>query len=232
MEAALNFQSVKPLRSLTRTLFASIPNFMNCGRLRLCLILTAWAALTGGALHAQIPSSNPSVQIANLRSDVDRLDQLVRSLRLEVEALRRENRELQESVRAQLAGASKGVSSEQLNAILKDFEQRIQSANQASRQSLVNEVSREIESLAEKTQKAINALAGTLQSQPQLEQVVTFNDNYPRSGTSYTVKSGDSLARIARQFNSRVEWIRNANRLANDTIFPGQELFIPLNNQP
>ena len=157
---------------------------MNCGRLRLCLILTAWAALPWVGAQAQISPANPSVQIANLRSDVDRLDQMVRSLRLEVEALRRENRETQEWVRTQIAGTSQGVSSEQLNAVLKEFEQRIQSANQVSRQSLVNEVSREIESLADKTQKAINALAATIEGQPQLQQVVTFNDNYPRTGTS------------------------------------------------
>ncbi|NBD38282.1 MAG: LysM peptidoglycan-binding domain-containing protein [Verrucomicrobia bacterium] len=57
---------------------------------------------------------------------------------------------------------------------------------------------------------------------------MVFNDDYPQQGTSYTVQSGDSLARIARELGSKVDWIRNANRLTSDIIYPGQELFIPL----
>ncbi len=176
--------------------------------------------------QAQI--NNSGVQLANLRSDVDRLDQLVRSLRLEVEALRRENQQTQEMLKGLRASGSNSVSPEQLNQVLREFEQKIQSVNRASRETLVNEVSREIEALADKTQKAINALAKSIDAQPQLEQVVTFSDDYPRTGTTYTVKGGDSLGKIAREMGSKVEWIRNANRLATDVIYPGQELFIPL----
>jgi LysM repeat protein len=186
-------------------------------------------ALLPQAASAQMTSVN--VQMANLRSDVDRLDQIVRALRLEVESLRRENRDLQEWVRAQVSGSSQDtVSSDQLNSVLRQFEQKIQSVNRASRETLVNEVSKEIEKLAEQTQKAINALAKSIEGQPQLEQVIVFNDDYPRSGTSYTVKSGDSLGKIARELGSKVDWIRNANRLSSDIIYPGQELFIPLEN--
>ena len=197
--------------------------------IRFLFILAGAALLMPMSGAGQVMNSN--VQLANLRSDVDRLDQLVRSLRLEVESLRRENREMQEWVRAQLSGGGKEtVSPDQLNAVLRDFERRIQSVNQASRETLVNEVSREIETLAEQTQKAINALSKTIEGQPQLEQVVVFSDDYPRTGTTYTVKRGDTLARIARDLGSKVDWIRNANRLSSDIIFPGQELFIPLKN--
>ena len=162
---------------------------------RLLLLVTVASVLGTVSATGQVTPVN--VQLANLRSDVDRLDQVVRSLRLEVEALRRENRELTDWVQKQISSGSDSVSPEQLNAVLKTFEQRIQSANQVSRQSIVNEVSREIESLAEKTQKAINALAKSLEGQPQLEQVVVFSDDYPRSGTSYTVQSGDSISGMA-----------------------------------
>lgn len=174
--------------------------------------------------------ANPlHVEIANLRSDVDRLDQLLRSVRLEVEALRRETRQTRDWVEERLSGnRSDQVTRTELNAILSDFERRIQSANGVSRTTLVNEVSQEIEALAEQTQKAINALAKSIEGQPQLEQVIVFSDDYPRSGTSYTVKRGDSIGKIARQLGSKVDWIRNANRLSSDIIFPGQELFIPL----
>jgi LysM repeat protein len=199
---------------------------MKSGSFRLTILLFLLFAIHSVPVSAQMSSTN--VQLANLRSDMDRLDQLVRSLRLEVEALRRENREMRELVQTQLEGASDGVTAEQLNSVLKEFERKIQAVNETGRQALVNEVSKEIEALAEKTQKAVNALASSMEGQPQLEQVVVFNDNYPQAGTSYTVKSGDTLARIARALGSKVDWIRNANRLSTDTIYPGQELFIPL----
>jgi len=193
--------------------------------LLLFLLVALWPL--GAWPQAAAPAVN--VQLANLRSDMDRLDQMVRSLRLEVEALRRENRETQEWVKTQLAGAGRdAITSAQLNAVLRDFEQKIQNMNKASRDAVVNEVSQEIERLAAQTRTAIAALAKSVEGQPRLDQVVTFSDDYPRTGRSYRVKSGDSLARIAREMGSRVEWIRNANRLASDTIFPGQELFIPV----
>jgi len=176
-------------------------------------------------------STSLNVRLADLSSDLNRLDQIVRSLRLEVEALRRENRQMQDWVEEQLAGSvDRPVSEERMNTVLREYERRIQAANRVSRESLVNEVSQEIETLAEQTQKAINALAKSVEGQPQLEQVIVFSDDYPGSGTSYTVKSGDSLGKIARTLGSKVDWIRNANRLSSDIIYPGQELFIPLEN--
>ena len=194
------------------------------------LLVLASGSLGLFTVPARAQATSVNVQLANLRSDVDRLDQVVRALRLEVEALRRENREMQQWVNDQLSGSPDSVTADQLSAILNQFEQKIQSVNRVSREALVNEVSKEIEALAEKTQKAINALAKSVAGQPQLEQVIVFSDNYPRTGTSYTVKSGDSLGRIARELGSKVDWIRNANRLSSDTIYPGQELFIPLEN--
>ena len=206
----------------------TIPFNMKSRLLNSLFLLLAVVVMLPLSVIGQMQSSN--VQLANLRSDIDRLDQIVRSLRLEVESLKRENREMQDWVKSQLAAVGgDNVSSEQLNAVLRQFESKIQSVNATSRQTLVNEVSREIETLAEQTQKAISALAKSVDGQPQLEQVVVFNDNYPRTGTSYTVKSGDSLSNIARQHGSKLDWIRNANRLSSDIIYPGQELFIPLN---
>lgn len=176
-------------------------------------------------------SNSVNVELANLRSDLDRLDQQVRSLSVEVEALNRENEQLRETISQQLDSRSEDyVTVSRLNRVLDDFEDKIQSANKSSRKSLIDEVSRELESLAEKTQKAINSLAKAVDSQPQVDEVISFNDNYPQSGTTYTVKSGDSLTRIADKMDSRVAWIRNANRLSSDIIYPGQELFIPQKN--
>ncbi|GAW91649.1 L,D-transpeptidase family protein [Calderihabitans maritimus] len=44
---------------------------------------------------------------------------------------------------------------------------------------------------------------------------------------NYTVRPGDSLWKIARKFNLRVEELRAANSLTHDLIYPGQILRIP-----
>lgn len=192
---------------------------------------TLWTIILLMPLTVFGQSNSVNVQLANLRSDMDRLNQIVGGLRLEVEALSRENAELRQTLTGQVnQQQSQFVTLERLNELLNQFEKRIQQVNRASRQTLVSEVSKEIETLAEQTQKAINALAKSVEGQPQLEQVIVFNDNYPRTGTTYTVKGGDSLGKIARDLGSTVDWIRNANRLSSDIIYPGQELFIPKKN--
>lgn len=47
------------------------------------------------------------------------------------------------------------------------------------------------------------------------------------SGTSYTVKSGDTLYLIARRFNTTVDAIRKANNFWADVLYVGQRLIIP-----
>jgi LysM repeat protein len=50
----------------------------------------------------------------------------------------------------------------------------------------------------------------------------------PRTGIRYKVKAGDTLSRIARQNNSRQDWILKANGIANpDQLQLGAEIFIP-----
>ena len=45
--------------------------------------------------------------------------------------------------------------------------------------------------------------------------------------TTYVVKPGDSLGKIARAFHLSVESIKKQNALENDRIHPGQKLFLP-----
>lgn len=43
---------------------------------------------------------------------------------------------------------------------------------------------------------------------------------------SYTVRRGDSLYSIARNFNTTIDKIKRDNNLTSNTIYPGQQLFI------
>ena len=49
----------------------------------------------------------------------------------------------------------------------------------------------------------------------------------PTTGTSYTVRWGDTLFSIARRFGTTVEAIKEANDLSSDLIIVGQKLTIP-----
>ncbi len=49
-------------------------------------------------------------------------------------------------------------------------------------------------------------------------------DSHPNT---YTVRSGDSLAKISRRFNLSVEDLKSCNDLSNDHIVPGQTLQLP-----
>jgi LAS superfamily LD-carboxypeptidase LdcB len=46
------------------------------------------------------------------------------------------------------------------------------------------------------------------------------------SQTSYTVKAGDTLYSLSRKFNISIARLKDINRLAGDTIYPGQKLNI------
>ena len=50
--------------------------------------------------------------------------------------------------------------------------------------------------------------------------------------TKYIVQAGDSLYLIAQRFDFSVSELREANNLDTDVIYPGQELILPLGNEP
>ncbi|KAF0094056.1 MAG: peptidoglycan-binding LysM [Puniceicoccaceae bacterium 5H] len=192
----------------------------------------AWATVSASSgAWAQSSSYSVNQQVARLTADVQRLQQQLGSLNIAVEQLQRENRQLRQELNQRDSAvsemASAYVTTAQLNRALNELRSQMIQANESQKSAIIREVSSEIDSLAKQTQNALDAMAKAGAARPQSNQVVTFNDDFPKAGTSYTVKSGDSLAKIARAHNSRVDWIRNANRLASDIIYPGQELFIP-----
>ncbi|MGJ7921202.1 LysM peptidoglycan-binding domain-containing protein [Neobacillus sp. LXY-4] len=62
---------------------------------------------------------------------------------------------------------------------------------------------------------------------PTQETTNTNTNTTQLQTTSYTVKSGDSLSLIARQFSTTVDVIKQINQLTSDTIYVGQVISVP-----
>ncbi len=192
--------------------------------MRLAAVLTILALFLAApvALHAQ-PAQSPAVELANLREDVRLLLQRVGQLSLRVEQLETQNERLAKSA----AGAERNYATiAQLNTAIADLARELRAADASNRSEILGAVATQMENLARQTNTALEAAArgraAAVPSQP------TFSDNFPKEGVTYTVVSGDTIARIAQKTGAKVQDILNANRIADPTkIQVGQVLFVP-----
>ena len=77
--------------------------------------------------------------------------------------------------------------------------------------------------------KRLNNLTSNILSVGQVLKLPITSSETPSSNTvDYTVKSGDSLYKIANQYNVTVDAIKRANNLTTNTLQIGQVLRIPL----
>ncbi len=197
------------------------------GFFRICALPVLLAASAGQPASAQ--QDNLRVAVANLNEDVRLLAQQVRTLRLEVEALQRENSQL----RAQVAAASNDEATRRqmadLAAAVEALRREYRAADEAQKKAVVEEFSRQIDALASQTQGALNVVAQAVESRPAVSAPVRFNDDYPKTGLTYTVRPGDTLSRIAQRHNSSIKDIQNANKIADPrSLQVGQTIFIPI----
>ncbi|HAZ00302.1 MAG TPA: peptidoglycan-binding protein [Opitutae bacterium] len=175
-------------------------------------------------------SDNIRVTVANLSQDVSLLTQQVKTMRLELEELQRENARL----RAQAAAASGDYPTQaqisRLSAAVESLRREYRAADEVQKQQIIAEVTRQINALAKETQGAINTVAQAFDSQPQVAASVHFSDDYPKTGRPYVVRAGDTLSAIARSHGSTVKDIQNANKIVNPArdLKVGETIFIPI----
>lgn len=176
-------------------------------------------ALSLGGLYAQQSAAS---QVAGLVQDMDLLTRQVNQMRTEVDALRKENDELR-----RLVGQAGSVQTQA--TALASLRRDVDAQNEATKRQILTEVSKQIDNLANQMQAAFDKLAGAARTQPNTPSRVNFSNDYSKDGVVYTVKSGDTLSQIARQFNANVRDIQNANKIVDPSrdIRPGQPIFIP-----
>ncbi|MFM8338320.1 MAG: LysM peptidoglycan-binding domain-containing protein [Opitutaceae bacterium] len=162
------------------------------------------------------------VEIANLREDVRGLSQRVAELTLRLEQVERENAELR---RKSAAVDKAGAASAKFKEELADLNRDLRAAIASSKTETLQQVASQMEKLAKQTNAALDSLA---KGGAKPAGGVTFAEDFPKEGVSYTVQKGDTLATIARKTGARQQDIINANRLTDPSrITVGQTLFIP-----
>ena len=174
--------------------------------------------------------SNLRVAVANMKQDLGLLSQQVKTLRLEMEEMRRENARLRAQVLAASNNESVQTRINSLAASIETLRSEYRAADESQKLQIVAEVTRQISALAKETQSAINTVAEAVGSQPQIETTVHFSEDYPQTGKPYVVRSGDTLSKIARDHGSTVKHIQNANKIVNPArdLRVGETIFIPI----
>jgi LysM repeat protein len=177
-----------------------------------------------------LAQDNLRVTVANLTQDVSLLSQSLKTMRLEMEELHRENARL----RAEIAAASSNTDTEaqisNLAQAIETLRREYRSADEVQKQQILAEVNQQVSALAKETQSAINSVANAVESQPRVAPSVHFSDDFPKTGKPYVVRSGDTLSKIARQHGSTVKYIQNANKIVNPSrdLQVGETIFIPI----
>ncbi len=177
-------------------------------------------ALAGALPAAGQLSSDAAIAIASLREDIRLLDERTRSLTVEIEQLKRDNRAL----RDQASAPGQQVTLAQFNTAIAELERAIRAGDK----DVALQLTQQMERLAKQTQSALDTLAKSSATTRGTPPPVTFTEDYPKQGTTYTVVAGDTLAGIAARHNSSVRDIQNANKIADPSrLQVGQTLFIP-----
>ena len=198
--------------------------------LRTCLVCMSITLHTTFNPAVALAQSDVRIAVAGLKQDLSLLSQEVRMLRLEIEQLSRDNSALRSQLNANQADQSL---QEKLTAISSGLERvRIdyQAADTKNKATIIAELNQQMAVLTKQVQAAIHSIAN---AQPKIALPDNFSDDYPKTGVSYTVQSGDTLSAIARIHGSSIKHIQNANKLVNPSrdLQVGQTIFIPISQQ-
>lgn len=192
------------------------------------LLLSMSALCMKPAANAQ--ADPVRVAVANLTQDVNALAQELKALRLEVEQVRRENAQLRAQVASDNSGRNLQNQLSSLSSAVEGLRREYRAADASQREEIINEVSRQIDGLGKQTEQALRAVANAVDAQPNVSTPIRFSEDYPKSGITYTVRSGDTLSGIARAHGSTIKHIQNANKIVNPAkdLMVGQTIFIPI----
>ncbi|MFT3781370.1 MAG: LysM peptidoglycan-binding domain-containing protein [Nibricoccus sp.] len=184
---------------------------------------------SAGHLNAQVAQSL-STEVANLSEDLRGLKQRINELQLRVEQLERQNEEL----RGKASGSAQSYATvAQLNEAVLELNRTIKTTAATTKNETLQQVSVQMEKLANQTNAALESLANARPQRPaqtttHTQTQAAFSDDYPKEGITYVVQKGETLAVVARKTGAKQQDIINANKISDPSkIQAGQSLFIP-----
>lgn len=181
-------------------------------------------------LSPAVAQDNLRVTVANLSQDINLLGQSLKTMRLEIEELQRENARLQAQVAAAVSKRAINAQISNLSVAIETLRREYGSADAQQKQEILAELKRQISALAKETQSALNSIAQSASNQPQVSTPIHFSDDFPKTGKTYVVRSGDTLSKIARDHGSTIKHIQNANKIVKPSkdLQVGETIFIPI----
>lgn len=182
-----------------------------------------FAVLFAAAVSASAFCQNTA--FLDLRQDVSLMRSELGQLRMEVEQLRLENEQLKRAIDAL---KSSSVASESVRTQVSSVKASVSAQNEALKREIIARVKKDIDALAVQTDAAIQKLANAVGARPAPAAKTSFSTDYPKTGINYVVVAGDSVSKIARKYNSRTDWILNANEISDPRdLRVGASIFIP-----
>ena len=177
-----------------------------------------------GSLWAQ--TQEDRALVADLSQDIALMDRQIRSLSLDIEILKENQAET--SNRPSLLALEMKLN--QISNDLNALEISVSIQEKRIKQAVLDEVAKQMDVYVSNINSQLG-YANDSENNRDVKEV--FLDNYPKSGFSYEVQSGDTLSQIALQFGSRVEYIQNANQIIDPArdLRVGDIIFIPLNEE-
>tara|TARA_B100000212_G_C27381617_1_gene537370 strand:+ start:1720 stop:2346 length:627 start_codon:yes stop_codon:yes gene_type:complete len=194
----------------------------------------AWAgflSLLFGQVSVFAQTSNLAYQVANLVEDIRILEESIRSMRVEVDNIRRENNQLRQQVGSYETRIDSSMSQlatvVQLNQAIAKAVTSLELRDEKMKSEIVLQVTEQIKSFADSVKNSIGGLPPP-PVKPDPDVLTSFHDNFPKTGTTYTVRSGETISGIAAKFGSTRDWIQNANEISHPKYLQvGRTLFIP-----
>ena len=187
-------------------------------------------------LMSLTPLGAQSSQVAGMQQDLA-------DLKTEVEKLKLENQDLRESLSRQRSAAGPASSPSEANAkqrkeVLDEVDRRLKIQTKEVNAALA-ELTRQVNATLSKsnttpakTKSTAPATAPTPTETPATSEEPATTE-MPQTGVTYKVVRGDSVTRLAKKFNSKTEWILQANKLPNAAALKADvEIFIPQSETP
>lgn len=197
-------------------------------RLFVCFLFWMLATSLSGAQDLDTRST-----VANLSQDIALLDRELRSLKLEVQLLSEQKARSGGELNVQsLSSKLKRLETEvrALRVALSEQEATVKAAVLLEVSKAMEDYFAEIKGVLTDSTSGQSSAKQAVRSEQASGVKTDFSENFPKSGISYEVQSGDTLSQIALKFGSKVAYIQDANQIVNPArdLRVGDVIFIPL----